>query len=225
MSNLTNCLAYLDKVPRAVSGSGGHDAAFRAACECVRFGLSDAEMWEAMTWFNQNRCSPPWSENELRHKIEDATRKAGFGERARLRTKRKVKPVTAEELRALSERRAARATTSALISPPPIGPHGEQPAQSTNLLGEFDAAVDAMRAANAAGLGAAARGVAEAGIAAGIDYYGAGKCDPEVWHAWAEGYGAQWDDSGSAESDVRPERLIKDWVKIVTMRDHSRWIE
>jgi hypothetical protein len=71
-----------------------------------------------------------------------------------------------------------------------------------NPLGEFDAAIDVLRAASAAELGAAARRVAEAGIAAGIDYYGAGKCDPAVWRAWAEGYGAQWDDSDSPDHCV-----------------------
>ena len=74
MPNLTSCLAYLDKLPRAVSGSGGHNATLRVACECFRFGLSRAEAWDALQWYNTNRCLPAWREKELRHKLDDAER-------------------------------------------------------------------------------------------------------------------------------------------------------
>lgn len=73
MTNLERCLAYLSKLPPAVSGSGGHNATLRAACECVRFGLSDAEALQALGEFNR-RCSPPWSERDLAHKLESARR-------------------------------------------------------------------------------------------------------------------------------------------------------
>lgn len=69
---LTRAMAYLDRLPVAVSGQGGHNATLRAACECVRFGLSDADAWEALQWFNDYRCQPKWSEHELRHKLADA---------------------------------------------------------------------------------------------------------------------------------------------------------
>lgn len=77
MNNLTRAMAYLEKLPSAVSGSGGHNATLRAACECVRFGLSDSETWEAMSWYNLNRCQPVWREHELRHKINDAQKMSG----------------------------------------------------------------------------------------------------------------------------------------------------
>lgn len=67
-------MAYLDRLPVAVSGQGGHNATLRAACECVRFGLSEGEAWEALQWFNEYRCQPKWSEHELRHKLTDARR-------------------------------------------------------------------------------------------------------------------------------------------------------
>lgn len=82
MSNLSRCLAYLDKLPPAQSGSGGHSATFRAACECVRFGLTDGEAWEALSWYNDNRCSPKWTQSELRHKLNEAQKIAKAGERA-----------------------------------------------------------------------------------------------------------------------------------------------
>lgn len=71
-SNLDRALAYLQKCPPAVSGSGGHNATLRAACELYRFGLSESDAWQALQWFNQFRCQPIWSERELRHKLADA---------------------------------------------------------------------------------------------------------------------------------------------------------
>lgn len=71
---LTRAMAYLDRLPVAVSGQGGHNATLRAACECMRFGLSDGEAWEALQWFNDYRCQPKWSEHELKHKLADARR-------------------------------------------------------------------------------------------------------------------------------------------------------
>jgi hypothetical protein len=68
-NSLTLCMAYLDKLPVAQSGAGGHNATLRAALATRRFGLSQLDAWQAMTWFNRNRCSPEWSEKELRHKL------------------------------------------------------------------------------------------------------------------------------------------------------------
>jgi len=67
---LQKVLAYLKNMPHANSGSGGHNATLNAALACKRFGLAGAEMWEAMSWFNDNCCTPRWSEKELRHKID-----------------------------------------------------------------------------------------------------------------------------------------------------------
>lgn len=69
---LTRALAYLDRLPVAVSGAGGHNATLRAACECIRFGLDEGQAWEALSWYNDYRCQPKWSEHELRHKLADA---------------------------------------------------------------------------------------------------------------------------------------------------------
>lgn len=68
-NNLTLCMAYLDKLPTAQSGAGGHNATLQAALAIRRFELDGAEAWEAMSWYNHNRCSPEWSEKELRHKL------------------------------------------------------------------------------------------------------------------------------------------------------------
>ncbi|MFN0055544.1 MAG: AAA family ATPase [Planctomycetales bacterium] len=63
---------YLTKFPVAVSGERGHDRLFRAACVCrCEFGLSLEESLDALTDWNAG-CTPPWSDVELRHKLEDA---------------------------------------------------------------------------------------------------------------------------------------------------------
>jgi hypothetical protein len=66
----------LSRLPAAISGQGGHPATFRAACECIRLGLGDGDAMLALDEFNR-RCSPPWSEKELRHKLADARKAAG----------------------------------------------------------------------------------------------------------------------------------------------------
>jgi len=71
---VTRAMAYLDRLPVAQSGGGGHNATLRAACECFRFGLSRAEADEAMAWFNDYRCQPKWKAHELAHKLDDAAR-------------------------------------------------------------------------------------------------------------------------------------------------------
>lgn len=68
--------ACLAKTAVSVSGQGGHDAAFHAAMLAVEgFGLSADESFSVMQSWNA-RCSPPWSERELRHKISDALKLA-----------------------------------------------------------------------------------------------------------------------------------------------------
>lgn len=65
--------AYLAKCPGAVSGSGGHNTTFITAQKMVRsFALSvdDAFALLASEW--NPRCSPPWSDRELRRKVEQA---------------------------------------------------------------------------------------------------------------------------------------------------------
>ena len=63
---------YLARVAPAVAGGGGHHATFRAACTLVQgFALPPDEALPLLQEWNQ-RCEPPWSEPELRHKLDDA---------------------------------------------------------------------------------------------------------------------------------------------------------
>ncbi len=66
------CRKFLEACPDAISGQGGHNATFQAACECFRFGLDNVTAWQMLTWFNAEKCRPQWSETELRHKLESA---------------------------------------------------------------------------------------------------------------------------------------------------------
>lgn len=68
---------YLERIDPAVSGQGGHNVTFRAACVLVLgFALSLDEAYGVLAEWNQ-ACQPPWSEQELRHKVESANKQPG----------------------------------------------------------------------------------------------------------------------------------------------------
>ena len=64
---------YLASCDAAISGQGGHAATIHAAhALVVGFGLdADTSLGLLMSDFNP-RCVPPWTEQELRHKVESA---------------------------------------------------------------------------------------------------------------------------------------------------------
>ena len=64
--------AYVARMPAAISGRHGHDATFAVARVLVHgFALSESQAWPILLDYNR-RCKPPWSVDELRHKLEDA---------------------------------------------------------------------------------------------------------------------------------------------------------
>lgn len=68
-------LAYLRRTPAAISGQGGHDACFWAARAVVwGFNLGADRGFHVLEEYNQT-CQPPWSEQEMRHKCQDADTK------------------------------------------------------------------------------------------------------------------------------------------------------
>ncbi len=72
LSPVERARRYLAKCAPAISGQSGHDQTFKVACRAIKgFGLSVDEAWPLLLEYNQ-RCEPPWSEEELRHKAEDA---------------------------------------------------------------------------------------------------------------------------------------------------------
>ncbi len=68
---LARARKYVDKMPSAIAGIGGHNATYNVACELFRFGLSDSDASRLFDEYNQ-RCEPPWTDTELAHKLRDA---------------------------------------------------------------------------------------------------------------------------------------------------------
>jgi RecA-family ATPase len=63
---------YLQAVEGAVSGQGGHSHTFNVALKLVHgFKLSATEALDALSAWNA-KCSPPWSQRELEHKVNEA---------------------------------------------------------------------------------------------------------------------------------------------------------
>jgi putative DNA primase/helicase len=73
--------AYLAKCDPAVSGHGGHNKMIGVVGRVVNgFGLDDADtIFELLQDYN-DRCDPPWSDEELEHKIEEALAFEGYTE-------------------------------------------------------------------------------------------------------------------------------------------------
>jgi hypothetical protein len=67
--------AYIQRLEPAISGSGGHNATFRAASILVEgFALDEATALDLLLEWNLTHCSPQWSERELQHKVRSAAR-------------------------------------------------------------------------------------------------------------------------------------------------------
>jgi len=67
---------YLAKIPGAIQGQRGSDPTYLAARVLVYgFDLPAEEALEILLEQFNPKCSPPWSEQELRHKIADANSK------------------------------------------------------------------------------------------------------------------------------------------------------
>ena len=65
---------YLNALPPAIAGDHGDLHTFRVCCRLVRgFALDNDEAMMLLTSWNL-RCSPPWSEEELRDKLRRARR-------------------------------------------------------------------------------------------------------------------------------------------------------
>lgn len=56
----------------SISEQGGHPKMFAMVCEAVRRIENQADLWDVIYWINENKCSPPWSQKELEHKVADA---------------------------------------------------------------------------------------------------------------------------------------------------------
>jgi len=62
---------YLETAPPAISGQDGHATTFKVACDLARMGLTGDDLFTALKTYNA-KCTPQWSDQELRHKLVDA---------------------------------------------------------------------------------------------------------------------------------------------------------
>lgn len=71
--NIARAKKYLQYIGPAIEGYGGDHYTFTVACELVRnIGLSEDMATELMLQYWNERCEPPWSEEELRVKVWNA---------------------------------------------------------------------------------------------------------------------------------------------------------
>ena len=69
---------YLSKMEPAISGSGGHNSCFKAACALVLgFDLPVEDALSLLLMEYNPRCEPQWTERELRHKVNSAAKQPG----------------------------------------------------------------------------------------------------------------------------------------------------
>ncbi len=65
---------YVAKMPPAISGQGGSNDAFSVACKLIiGFGLTTEQAYPIFREYS-DQCKPPWSEKEIRHKLDDANK-------------------------------------------------------------------------------------------------------------------------------------------------------
>jgi len=116
-------LAYLDAMPPAISGQGGHSAAYAAATAMVHgFGLApDRAMALLLAHYNP-RCLPPWSEKELRHKVEDAASKPHDRPLGWLRDQKNAPPLPDVDLSGLLAKTTTTTEPDRKSTPGPLDP-------------------------------------------------------------------------------------------------------
>lgn len=72
MTPQERAIKYVQAVPPAISGQGGHNVTFTLATTLTHgFNLNESEAYDIMSDWNRS-CQPPWTERELRHKIRSS---------------------------------------------------------------------------------------------------------------------------------------------------------
>ena len=72
----SRAIAYIAAMPAAISGSSGHSQTYAAATALIHgFGINSDTAFAILASYYNPRCEPPWSEKELRHKINSAATK------------------------------------------------------------------------------------------------------------------------------------------------------
>ena len=127
-------IAYLERMPAAISGSGGHAATYAAATALVHgFGIAAPRALAILCERYNPRCQPPWSEAELAHKVNDAERKPHSRPYAWLRDERKAAELGVD-LSRFGPRRGERARGHE--APPDPGPFPASLLDVPGLIGD-----------------------------------------------------------------------------------------
>lgn len=72
MTVIERAQTYVEKIPGATSGGGGHNQTFSVAVALTQgFELAESDAMSVFKSWN-NRCDPPWSDADLAHKLKDA---------------------------------------------------------------------------------------------------------------------------------------------------------
>ena len=72
ISTIERARRWLSKIPPSISGQNGHSQAFIAATGIVHgFEVNELDAFTLLNEWNRS-CQPPWSDRELKHKIEQA---------------------------------------------------------------------------------------------------------------------------------------------------------
>lgn len=96
---ISRAVAYLARLPEAISGQGGHDATYRAASALVHGFALDPDLALGILLRDYNpRCVPEWTEHELRHKVNDAATKGHREPRGYLRDRPEPQRIAAADL-------------------------------------------------------------------------------------------------------------------------------
>ena len=75
---LKRSAAWLDCVDPAISGAGGHNRTFYAACRLIQgFCVDTDTAFQMLREIYNPKCVPPWSDEELAHKAVDAAQHIG----------------------------------------------------------------------------------------------------------------------------------------------------
>lgn len=114
-------IAYLSAMPPAISGQGGHNAAYAAATAMVHgFGIAPDQALTLLLVHYNPRCQPEWSEKELRHKIQDAVSKPHERPLGWLRDSTTISPMADVDISGIMAKSVTTSTETA-HSRPPLG--------------------------------------------------------------------------------------------------------
>lgn len=91
-SPMQRCIKYLTKMKDSISGDYGHKHLFNAARKAWEFFTTEAEVIQALKWFNSNKTgSEEWSDEDLKRKAEEGRKAATAKGRIGIRLKDRLR--------------------------------------------------------------------------------------------------------------------------------------